>query len=144
MAPDSLTPEQRSALMRKVRSKDTTPEMRVRRALHAKGFRYRLHHSDLPGKPDLVLSRYRTCIFVHGCFWHGHESCRKSSVPKTNTDFWVKKISRNQDRDRKVQTLLEDIGWRVVTVWECQTEKSEILEKLIEEIVLELSSSRNS
>ena len=139
-----MTPEQRSALMRKVRSKDTTPEMRVRRALHAKGFRYRLHHSDLPGKPDLVLSRYRTCIFVHGCFWHGHESCRKSSVPKTNTDFWVKKISRNQDRDRKVQTLLEDIGWRVVTVWECQTEKSEILEKLIEEIVLELSSSRNS
>ena len=143
MAPDSLTPEQRSALMRKVRSKDTTPEMKVRRALHAKGIRYRLHHPDLPGKPDLVLSRFRTCIFVHGCFWHGHESCRKASVPKTNTDFWVKKISRNRERDREVRTLLEEIGWRVVTVWECQTEKSERLEKLIEEIVLELSSSRN-
>lgn len=141
MAPDSLTPEQRSALMRKVRSKDTTPEMRVRRALHAKGFRYRLHHSDLPGKPDLVLSRFRTCIFVHGCFWHGHESCRKASVPKTNTDFWVKKISRNQERDREVRTLLEEIGWRVVTVWECQTEKAEEFERLLEEIVREISSS---
>ena len=141
MAPDSLTPEQRSALMRKVRSKDTTPEMRVRRALHAKGFRYRLHHSDLPGKPDLVLSRFRTCIFVHGCFWHGHESCRKASVPKTNTDFWVKKITRNRDRDHEVRTLLEDIGWKVVIVWECQTEKAEEFERLLEEIVREICSS---
>ena len=90
--------------MRKVRSKDTLPEMRVRQVLHAKGFRYRLHSPDLPGKPDLVLSRFQTCIFVHGCFWHGHEACQKASVPKTNTEFWAKKISRNQDRDRKVKT----------------------------------------
>lgn len=141
MAPDSLTPEQRSALMRRVRSKDTTPEIRVRRALHARGFRYRLHHPDLPGKPDLVLSRFRTCIFVHGCFWHGHEACKKASVPKTNTEFWVKKFSRNRDRDLKMRTLLEGIGWRVVTVWECQTEKAEEFERLLDEIVREISSS---
>ena len=136
-----MTPEQRSALMRKVRSKDTMPEMRVRRALHAKGFRYRLHHPDLPGKPDLVLPRFRTCIFVHGCFWHGHKSCRKASVPKTNTDFWVKKITRNRDRDHEVRTLLEEIGWKVVIVWECQTENAEEFERLLEEIVREISSS---
>ena len=128
--------------MRRVRSKDTLPEMRVRCALHAKGFRYRLHHPDLPGKPDLVLSRFRTCIFVHGCFWHGHEACKKASLPKTNTDFWAEKIVRNRERDRRVRKLLEGIGWKVVTVWECQTEKTEGFENLIEEIVFELFGSR--
>ena len=137
-----MTSDQRSAIMRSVRSKDTAPEMRVRCALHARGFRFRLHRRDLPGKPDIVLSRFRTCIFVHGCFWHGHEGCRKASLPKTNTDFWTSKITRNQERDRESRALLENAGWKVLTVWECRTKTAAELEKTIEEIVLELSSSK--
>ena len=102
-----------------IRSKDTRPEMIVRRALHARGFRYRLHVKDLPGKPDLVFPRYRSVVMVHGCFWHGH-SCHLFKVPSTRTEFWLAKIGRNRERDAEVRQALAGLGWRVLEVWECE------------------------
>ena len=116
---DTVSPEERSRIMARIRSKDTKPEMFVRRALHAAGYRYSLHSKKLPGRPDLVLTRYRAVIFVHGCFWHGHQNCRHFRLPGTRTEFWNEKISRNRERDAEaVRNLLED-GWRVGIVWEC-------------------------
>lgn len=100
---------------------DTKPEILVRKGLHRRGFRYRLHTKDLPGKPDIVLPKYKTVIFVHGCFWHGHKNCRYFRFPKTNTDFWEKKITRNRERDVEVRQRLVELGWRVLIVWECAT-----------------------
>ena len=129
---DQLTVEQRHANMAAIHSKDTKPEMVVRRGLWKRGFRYRLNHKRLPGHPDLVLRKYRTCIFVNGCFWHGHKvdlSLMDSSaivnsacckIPKTNRAFWVAKISRNQARDREQQRQLATMGWHCITVWECE------------------------
>lgn len=131
---DRLTPEQRHANMAAIRSRDTRPEMIVRKGLWARGFRYRLNHPRLPGHPDLVLRKYRTCIFVNGCFWHGHkvtespvhgsrfmvqgsECCK---IPKTNRAFWVNKIRRNKERDLKVQHELAAMGWHSITIWECE------------------------
>lgn len=115
---DVLTPEQRRRNMRSIRAQDTKPEMLVRKGLHAAGFRYRLHGRDLPGSPDLILPRYRSVVFVHGCFWHGHE-CRFFKVPETRRDFWLRKITLNQGRDARVQEALHQMGWRVAIVWEC-------------------------
>lgn len=115
---DVLTPEQRRLNMSRIRGKNTRPEMTVRRLLHAAGFRYRLHGAGLPGKPDLVLPKYRAVIFVHGCFWHGHD-CPLFRWPKTRQDFWEKKIHRNMERDAEAGHQLEQLGWRVFTVWEC-------------------------
>ena len=106
--------------MRAVKSKDTTPELRLRRALHALGYRYRLNVKDLPGKPDLVFPKHRTILFVHGCFWHGHNCKRGRRIPKSNTQYWREKIRKNRTRDRKHKKALEALGWRVITVWECQ------------------------
>ena len=117
---DVLTPQQRHANMAAIRSKDTKPEMIVRRGLWKRGFRYRLNHKRLPGHPDLVLRKYRTCIFVNGCFWHGHEGCRYYTIPKTNTEFWVNKVKRNKERDLKVQRELAAMGWHSITIWECE------------------------
>lgn len=117
---DVFTPEKRSEVMRAVKSGDTKPELALRKALHALGYRYRLHVKDLPGKPDLVLPKYRTVIFVHGCFWHGHSCKRGARVPKSNIDYWVEKIARNKARDRKNAAALRKLGWRVITLWECQ------------------------
>ncbi len=103
-----------------IRGKDTKPELLVRTYLHARGFRYRLHSINLPGKPDLVFPKYRTVLFVHGCFWHRHENCKYAATPKTNSAFWIKKLSANRDRDRKNQSLLQALGWRVLTIWECE------------------------
>ena len=135
---DIHTPQQRSSNMAAIHGKDTKPEMVVRRWLWGRGFRYRLNHPRLPGKPDIVMRKYRTCIFVNGCFWHGHnvsltpnpspkgegskeidnsECCK---IPKTNRDFWVTKIQRNQERDLKVQQLLAAMGWHSITIWECE------------------------
>lgn len=111
--------------MRAVRSRDTTPEMVVRRAATALGYRYRLHKAGLPGKPDLVFGRRRKVIFVHGCFWHGHDCPRGARTPKTNADYWRAKISRNVARDRENLVALERAGWRVLTIWECSTRKSQ-------------------
>lgn len=120
---DKFTKEQRSHCMSQIRSKDTRPEVIVRRFLHACGFRYRLNVSSLPGSPDIVLSRYRTVVFVNGCFWHGHRGCRLFVLPKTRVGFWAGKIERNQRRDAAVSARLEAHGWKVITVWECQLKK---------------------
>ena len=106
--------------MAAIHSLDTKPEMIVRRGLWKRGFRYRLNHKRLPGHPDLVLRKYKTCIFINGCFWHGHEGCKYYTIPKTNTEFWVKKIARNQDRDLEVKHKLNQMGWNCITIWECE------------------------
>lgn len=116
--PDPHSPEQRRLNMSRIRSRDTKPELQLRRALHAAGFRYRLHDRSLPGTPDLVLPAKRAVVFVHGCFWHGHD-CALGVTPGTRTDFWEEKIGRNQARDETAHAALLAAGWRVLTVWEC-------------------------
>jgi len=117
---DKLTPIQRHKNMAAIKSKDTKPEMVVRRWLWGHGFRYRLNHPRLPGKPDIVMRKYRACIFVNGCFWHGHEGCRYYTIPKTDTEFWVNKVKRNKERDLKVQHELAAMGWHYIIIWECE------------------------
>lgn len=120
---DIMAPAQRSERMSRIRSQGTKPEMLVRRFLHGQGFRFRLHARDLPGRPDLVLPKYKAVVFVEGCFWHGH-SCQKGRVPGTNPDFWKAKIDANQVRDKRNQSALRRNGWRVIRVWECQLVKN--------------------
>lgn len=120
---DSLNPEQRHRVMAAIHSASTKPELALRKALWRHGFRYRVNDKRLPGKPDIVLPKYRTVIFVHGCFWHGHKDCPNYSVPKSNTDFWKAKIERNQQRDQEVWRQLEAKGWYVLIVWECELKK---------------------
>jgi DNA mismatch endonuclease (patch repair protein) len=117
---DVYGPEKRSAVMRRVRAKDTGPEMTVRRALTALGARYRLHRKDLPGSPDIVMPGRRLAIFVHGCFWHGHDCARGARVPKANADYWIAKIDRNRARDGRNLATLAAQGWRVEVLWECE------------------------
>jgi len=106
-----------------VRSKNTRPEIRLRKALFSLGYRYRLHDKKLPGKPDIVLSKYRTVIYMHGCFWHRHANCRAATCPKTNADYWTPKFEKNVERDAAHQQVLEALGWRVIVVWECELRK---------------------
>lgn len=115
----NLSDVERKALMTRFRGRDTKPELLVRRALHRLGRRFRLHRRDLPGTPDIVLPRDRTIIFVHGCFWHAHEECSIARMPKTKPDFWVAKFASNRARDARVKAELEEMGWRVVVLWEC-------------------------
>lgn len=122
--PDIVDPGTRSALMSRIRGTDTKPEMFVRRALHAMGYRFRTHVTELPGCPDLVFTRRRSVIFVHGCFWHRH-GCGKTYVPKTREQFWEKKFDSNVSRDRRNQCLLEEAGWRIHIVWECEIENDD-------------------
>ena len=117
---DRVSKEARSRNMAAVRSRDTKPEVQVRSLLHRLGFRFRLYDKSLPGKPDIVLKKYKTVIFVNGCFWHHHENCRDSSLPKTNKDFWEKKINSNVERDRRNKEKLIESGWRVLVIWECE------------------------
>ena len=117
---DKLTKEQRHRCMASIRGKDTKPEILVRKFLFSRGYRYRLNHPRLPGHPDIVLRKYRTVIFVNGCFWHGHEGCKHYVVPKSNTEFWTAKIERNRARDIDEQHKLAAMGWHCITVWECQ------------------------
>jgi len=148
---DKLSAQQRHANMAAIRSKDTKPEMIVRRGLWKRGFRYRLNHKRLPGHPDLVLRKYRTCIFVNGCFWHGHHinlqfddlqftisnsGCCK--IPKTNREFWVAKIRRNKERDKEEQRRLAEMGWHCITVWECELKPSK-REETLESIAFTLN-----
>jgi len=124
--------------MSQIKSKDTKPELIVRKYLFANGFRYRLHVKDLPGKPDIVLPKYKTVIFVNGCFWHGHEGCIEASKPKTNSEFWENKIQKNIKRDRNNIKLIENLGWKVIIIWECELKNDldlnkKLLEKLINE-----------
>ena len=122
--PDVHTPEQRHRNMAAIHSVSTKPEMKLRRALWRLGFRYKVNDKRLTGKPDIVLPKYRTLIFVHGCFWHGHRGCKFYTVPKTNTDFWTAKVTRNQERDQEVWRQQEAKGWSVIIVWECQLKKA--------------------
>ncbi len=116
---DIFSAEKRSEIMRAVKSRDTAPELRIRKALHARGFRYRLNDARLPGKPDLVFPRHRAVLFVHGCFWHGHDCARGARTPKTNAHYWRKKIARNVKRDALARAALRRLGWRVKISWEC-------------------------
>ena len=115
-----MTPEQRSKCMSKIRSRNTRPEMIVRRFLFSHGFRYRIHARPLPGTPDVVIVGLRTCIFINGCFWHGHEGCTMYRMPQTNVDYWTKKIEHNRQRDHETRLRLKSMGWHMVEVWECQ------------------------
>jgi DNA mismatch endonuclease, patch repair protein len=110
--------------MRKVRSSNTAPELLVRRLLHASGYRFRLYGNDLPGSPDIVLPKYKAIILVHGCYWHRHKKCGEATMPKSNTPYWEAKFARNEKRDRRIKRALTCLGWRVITVWECQTKDS--------------------
>lgn len=132
-----MTPEQRSICMSHNRAKDTRPELTLRHALWQSGFRYRLNVKQLPGSPDIVLPKYRSVIFVHGCFWHGHKDCKYYTVPKTNTDFWVAKVARNKERDQEVWRKLEAKGWYVIIVWECQLKKGRI-DETVEQVAAEI------
>lgn len=123
---DVHTPEQRSRNMSAIKPKNTKPEMLVRRALYAMGYRYRLHRKDLPGKPDIVLPKHKIAIFVNGCFWHRHPGCRYSTTPASNADFWNAKFSENVARDKRNYTQLEKLGWKVVVIWECEIRQGEI------------------
>ena len=117
---DVFTKEKRSEVMRAVKSRDTKPEIILRKKLFALGLRYRLNVKDLPGKPDLVFPKYKTVVFVHGCFWHGHNCKRGKRQPKQNAEYWKDKIARNKARDKKHASELKKLGWRVITVWECE------------------------
>src|SRR5215204_5328197 len=114
----------RSYNMSQIKGKNTQPEMLVRKFLHVNGFRYRLHVKNLPGKPDIVLSKYKTIIFVHGCFWHQHPGCKRSTIPKSNQEYWTPKLRRNVERDLKHKIDLEQLGWNVFVIWECQTKQA--------------------
>ncbi len=123
---DVHSKETRSFNMSRIRSKDTKPEMLVRRFLHKNGFRYRLHVKDLPGKPDIVLPKYKTVIFIHGCFWHGHEGCKYYVVPKTRTEWWINKITRNKEVDSESKIKLESMGWKVREIWSCELKSNDL------------------
>ena len=146
---DRMTPEQRHRCMSHIRSKATKPELLVRQWLWSHGYRYRLNVKNVPGKPDIVLRPYRTAIFVNGCFWHGHqvesgkmkvESSECCKIPQTNRSFWVEKIRRNQERDQRNYALLQDNGWQVIVVWECQL-KPDKIERTMREVELALNNN---
>jgi len=129
---DVFSKAKRSWLMGRVRGKDTLPERRVRSFLHRHGFRFRLHASSLPGKPDVVMAKHRTVVFVNGCFFHGHRGCKRATTPATNRAFWTRKIERNKERDARAIRALRKAGWRVVTVWQCEVAKPGRLERVLE------------
>ena len=139
-----MTPEQRHKCMAAVKGKDTKPEMLVRRYIHAAGYRYGLHNKKLPGKPDIVLRRLKTVIFIHGCFWHGHENCKYFRLPKTDVEFWQTKIARNRERDAHVMEQLQALGWRVIIVWECELKPKEKREETLKKLVHQLSLNNNA
>lgn len=134
---DVHSKEARSYNMSRIRSKDTNPEMLVRRFLHSKGYRYTLHNKKLPGKPDIVLPKYKTVIMVHGCFWHGHENCKYYTIPKTRTEWWQNKISGNIANDEKAAIALQNLGWKIINIWGCELKKGK-LEKTCEGLLHQL------
>lgn len=137
---DRLTPERRSYLMSRVRGKNTTPELRVRKLAHALGYRFRLHRRDLPGKPDLVFPRLRKIVFVHGCFWHRHVGCRLATYSKSRTTFWEDKFKRNVERDQFVQAALRTLGWQILVIWECESREPDLLKAKLQDFLYEGSS----
>ncbi|WP_214072636.1 DNA mismatch endonuclease Vsr [Mucilaginibacter sp. dw_454] len=137
---DVHSKETRSYNMSRIRGKDTGPEIVVRKFLFAKGFRYRLYDKRLPGKPDIVLPKYKTVIFIHGCFWHGHQDCRYFTVPKSNTEWWLNKIHKNQQNDLNALSLLQAQGYKVITVWGCQLKKKQI-DTTLQDLIITLQST---
>jgi len=134
---DHLTAERRSWNMSRISAKNTKPELAVRLLLHRMGYRFRLHRKDLPGRPDLVLPKYGTVVFVHGCFWHGHKGCHRANIPKSRRSYWIDKLAKNAERDKRNQRKLRKAGWRVLTVWECRTKDLSRLEARFRRILRE-------
>lgn len=131
---DTMTPEQRSRCMSAIKSNDTKPEMLVRKYLHGMGLRYGVHNKKLPGSPDIVLRKYKTVIFINGCFWHGHDNCRYYRLPKSNIEFWQTKINRNRERDKRDIEALRKRGWRVIVVWECELRTKELRQQTLQKL----------
>lgn len=132
---DRLTREHRSWNMSRIRGVNTKPEIRVRSLLHRMGFRFRLHRKDLPGKPDIVLTKHETIIFVHGCYWHRHPGCQFAYTPKSRVEFWTTKFARNVERHFEVESELQALGWRVIVIWECETKDEEALYEILTELL---------
>lgn len=132
---DTKSKEQRSRNMARIRSADTKPELTVRKYLFSKGLRYRKNDARYPGKPDLVFPKYRTAVFVNGCFWHQHEGCRRANIPKSRQDYWIPKLERTKRRDEENRRKLEEMGWNVITVWECELKEPQFLEDLYRRIL---------
>lgn len=141
---DKLSQEIRSQVMSRIRGKNTKPEMEVRSLLHRLRYRFRLHCRDLPGTPDIVMSSRRTLIFVQGCFWHRHEGCRDSGIPKSNTEFWLKKLEGNVVRDKRNHELLLNMGWQVIIVWECETSDMDMLSERLKREILQPNPPKRS
>ena len=141
---DIMTPEQRSRCMAAIKGKDTKPEMIVRKYLFSRGLRFRVQVRKLPGKPDIVLPKYKTAIFVNGCFWHGHEGCKYFRLPKSNVEFWKEKIERNIERDKESMQALFDLGWKVVRVWECELRNKANREETLNKIYTSITSPDGS
>ncbi len=140
---DVFSREQRSRIMSRIHGTNTKPELEVRKRLYSMGFRYRLHCSKLPGKPDIVLTKHKKAIFVHGCFWHGHQDCKRSKPPSSNVEFWRTKIGRTVERDLKNIEALIALGWQVLTVWSCETKKRELLEQKLRSFLNGSTASTN-
>lgn len=141
---DVMTPEQRSRCMAAVKGKDTKPEMIVRKYLFSRGMRFRVQVRKLPGTPDIVLPKYKTVIFVNGCFWHGHEGCKYFRLPKSNIEFWKEKIERNIERDRESMQALLDLGWKIIRVWECELRNKANREETLNKIYTSITSSEST
>lgn len=142
MAKDMFYPQKRSEIMSHIRSKNTKSEIMVRKYLHRLGFRFRLHGSKLPGKPDIVLPKYKCVVFVHGCFWHAHEGCKYYRDPKSNAEYWIPKIQRNVERDKQAVRELTSMGWKVEIVWECELKKD--AERRLNELVRSIAGRKQS
>lgn len=133
---DTISKEKRSWNMGQIRSKNTKPEIIVRQILHKSGYRFRIHRKDLPGCPDIVLPKYKTVIQVHGCFWHRHKNCKFAYTPKTRNDFWENKFNVNIERDKHMITSLQNLGWKVIIVWECETKNPDLLKEKFERLLI--------
>lgn len=140
---DTLSPKERSERMSRIRGKDSAPEMKLRRLVHGMGFRYRLHVKELPGKPDLVFPSKHAVIFMHGCFWHRHEGCKLARLPKSKLDFWKTKLEANKERDLLHQRQLQNLGWRVLVVWECEMSDMDHVSAIVRGFLCEIRRQKN-
>ena len=139
---DQFTQKERSVIMSRIRGKDTAPEKLIRGLLRAQGYRFSLYSKRLPGCPDIVLSKRRRVVFIHGCFWHGHKGCRRASLPSTNKRFWIRKITGNVARDVRVRSEIRKLGWKSLVIWQCQIKKRKMLERRLEHFLLQKTRER--